>query len=170
MNLELNDELDDFELAPPTYEVWAIGYTAGNNESVAEQMLTRVEDPDEAVTFIDSLTAVDILTYGISTASPIDRFVLEVETAVGDDAASAGVIYRKSLTVDIKDYIDVSVDVESITFTEEGQVVLKMQYPVGTILRVNFYEPTTRARTCTIIYKVVKADANKIICDSVENF
>lgn len=170
MNLELNDELDDFELAPPTYEVWAIGYTTGNNESVAEQMLTRVEDPDEAVTFIDSLTAVDILTYGISAASPIDRFVLEVETAVGDDAESAGVIYRKSLTVDIENYIDVSVDVESITFTEEGQVVLEMQYPVGTILRVNFYEPTTRARTCTIIYKVVKADANKIICDSVENF
>lgn len=170
MNLELNDELEDFELSPPTYEVWAIGYATDNSESVAEQMLTRVEDPDEAVTFIDSLTALDVLAYGISAASPIDRFVLEVETTVGDDAASAGVIYRKSLTVDIDKYIDVSVDVESITFTEEGQVVLKMQYPVGTILRVNFYEPATRTRTCTIIYKVVMVDGNKIICDSVENF
>jgi hypothetical protein len=166
--MEELDDLEDFNLELPTYEVWALGYIEGSSAPAVEQMLTQFTDPDDAVVFVDSLSIEDILAYKLAAAATITRFDLEVETAVGDDAANAGVIYRKKLTVN-NTYFDINISESDISITKDGLLCITNQaYPVGTVLRVNIFEDASRAHTCTIIYKVAAVDENKIFCTSFD--
>lgn len=166
LDLELDNELEDFELALPDYNVWALGFTASSAEAKTEQLLATFEDPDEAITFIESLSVYDVLSYGVSSPEQLDRFSLEVETTVSE--GDVGVIFRKCLPVNIKEFFDIHVKEADLKFTEEGILcVINSTYPVGTLLRIHVHDNTADHKYFyTGIYKVLSCDVNGILCES----
>lgn len=171
MNLEINDELDDledFDLPEPTYEVWAACYTDGNKESLVDQLMYTSVDPDDAITFADSLSSHDILSSSLPLEQKVTSITVEVETTV-DDGSAAGVIYRRQVEVDTREFFEVSVDEADLEFSDDGLLFLrKVIYPVGTNLKVSIYDSSTHACARTIIYNVVGFKANGILCEFTE--
>ena len=170
MNLEIHDELDDledFDLPEPTYEVWAACYTDGKKESLVDQLMYTSADPDDAITFADSLTSREILSSSLPLAQKVTSITVEVETTV-DDGSAAGAIYRRQVEVDAREFFEVSVDEKDLEFNDDGLLFLrKVIYPVGANLKVSVYDPT-HACARTIIYKVVGQGTNGVLCEFAE--
>ena len=171
MNLEIHDDLDeleDFDLQEPTYEVWAACYTDGEKESLVDQLMYTTADPDDAITFADSLTSREVLRSSLPLDRKVTSITVEVETAV-DDGSGAGVIYRRQVEVDTREFFAVSLDERDLEFNDDGLLFLrKVIYPVGTNLKVTISDDPTHACARTIIYKVVGQGTNGVLCEFAE--
>jgi len=83
------DELDDFDLETPVYQVWALGYDENDCITDFSKLFGTFKDPDTAVKYAENLNPT------IPTA--IAYVSLEVETVVDEDGEeeNVGSIYRR---------------------------------------------------------------------------
>ena len=113
---ELNlEELDDLDLDSEThYEVWAIGYDRNDKPTEFDYLLYTANDPDDAVTFADSVTIKEIHDTEGNALEKADHFSVEVETTsiVDDELMNLGTIYRRTIY-----YNSITADV-ALTFSD----------------------------------------------------
>ena len=93
------DELDDIIEDNTTYEVWAIGFDYNDKPTEFDYLLYTTTDPDDAITFADSVTSAIIQSQEYDAAVKADHYSIEVETAavIDDEPMNLGTIYRRSL-------------------------------------------------------------------------
>jgi hypothetical protein len=94
------DELDDLLIEDVhMYEVWAIGYDCNDKPTEFDYLLYTAVDPDDAITFADSVTSFEVKAVEADALIKADHFSIEVETTavIDDEPMNLGTIYRRSL-------------------------------------------------------------------------
>lgn len=179
MNPEIDDELEDFDLPEPTYEVWATCYTAADTV-LSELSIYKTSDPDDAVLFTDAVTVAEVLQMNLGLTAVPDYILLEVETIIdsgnhgnpgnpGTSRIPAGTIYRRRLVVEVGMIREIEVDESDLTFDDNGLMFIpNANFPAETLLRVTLKPDSQSTCARTIIYKVVGFKANGILCEFAE--
>lgn len=176
MNPEIDDELEDFDLPEPTYEVWATCYTA-TDTVLSELSIYKTSDPDDAMLFTEAVTVAEVLQMNLGLTSVPDYILLEVETIIdsgnhgnpGTSRIPAGTIYRRRIVVEVEMIREIEVDESDLTFDDNGLMFIpNANFPVETLLRVTLKPDSQSTCARTIIYKVVGFKANGILCEFAE--
>jgi hypothetical protein len=99
------DELDDLLIEDVhMYEVWAIGYDCNDKPTEFDYLLYTAVDPDDAITFADSVTSFEVKAVEADALIKADHFSIEVETTVANEADdeifNIGTIYQRELWID----------------------------------------------------------------------
>jgi len=104
-DLKKEDEVEDFELVKPDFEVWALGYNKDNQITDFEVLLLSSESPDQAIAWAkkavedtDTLTRL-LKTNNVTIPEDVTCLSIEVEETVNVDgvATNAGSIFHETI-------------------------------------------------------------------------
>lgn len=157
------DELEDFDITPPSYEVWALGYDRFDQLTSFEYLVGSFTNPDAAV---DRAAALTILNLEKEIPDEIFYFSIEVETIA--DGLNAGTIYRGHLA-NTKPTVDLWIKETDYELTEESN--LKITGSKIKSLKAGYYinmNISGRPEAEPILLKVILKEDNFIICEFID--
>ena len=159
------DELEDFDLPPVSYEVWALSYDRFDKLIPSEFLVGSFTNPDTAVDRAKTLTVPDIAKEK-DIPDEVSYFSIEVETAVAD--TNAGTIYKRCLE-NKKPIVDLWIKETDYELTEEGNlriVCSKIKsFKVGDYLNISI---SGRPEAEPILLRVMLKEADSIICEFID--
>lgn len=159
------DELEDFDLPPVSYEVWALGYDRFDKLTPSEFLIGSFINPDAAIDRAKNLTVLDI-TKEYNVQDEVSYFSIEVETVTA--GLNAGTIYRSCLE-NTKPAVDLWIKETDYELTEEGNLRITCSkikpFKVGDYLNISI---SGRSEAEPILLRVIFKEADSIICEFID--
>jgi hypothetical protein len=157
------DELEDFDLPPVSYEVWALGYDRFDKLTPSEFLIGSFINPDAAVDRAKTLAVLDLAE---EISDEVSYFSIEVETIAA--GLPAGTIYKRHLE-NVKPTVDLWINETDYELTEEGN--LKITGSKIKSLKAGYYinmNISGRPKAEPILLKVLLKEDNFIICEFID--
>lgn len=165
------DELDDLLIEDVhMYEVWAIGYDCNDKPTEFDYLLYTAVDPDDAITFADSVTSFEVKAVEADALIKADHFSIEVETTavIDDEPMNLGTIYRRAIY-----YNSITADVYLLSgdyeLLDDGTIKIKKHlledFKDKETINILFAEEKERS---ILPFKIVtEFDTSSYLCDIV---
>lgn len=165
------DELDDLLIeAVHMYEVWAIGYDCNDKPTEFDYLLYTAVDPDDAITFADSVTSFDVKAVEADALIKADHFSIEVETTavIEDEPMNLGTIYRRSLYYN-SITADIMLSSDDYKVQDDGSLLVTSRFlnKLKDKETINVFFLDSGESSLLTIKIIEELDDNKFICDIV---
>ncbi len=157
------EELEDFEIPPVNYEVWALGYDRFDRLTSFEYLVGSFTNPDAAADRARTLAVQDLEK---EVPDGVSYFSIEVETVVA--GLPAGTIYKRHLE-NAKLTADLWINETDYELTEEGN--LKIIGSKIKAIKPGYYiniSISGRPEAEPILLKVLLKEDNFIICEFID--
>ncbi len=156
------DELEDFEIPPVSYEVWALGYDRFDRINF-EYLVGSFNNPDAAVDRARTLAVPDLER---DVPDEVSYFSIEIETVAA--GLNAGTIYRRHLE-NTKPTVDLWINEADYELTEDGNLKIVgskvKSFKTGYYINMSI---SGRPEAEPILLKVMIKEDNFVICEFID--